>query len=131
MATRKAPKTRCGGRWSEGQYKSWIKSFMRRASMRWAPRNDAKKAARYHKKLPNAKGRLVYHSTCAHCKEIVPETTSQADHILPVILVTGWDSWDGIIERMFCEKEAFQILCTPCHKIVTQQEKEERKKHAG
>lgn len=98
--------------------------------MRWGPRNEAKKEARYYKKLPNDKGRLVYHSTCSGCGELVPETTTAADHIIPVIPVEGRNSWDETIERMYCEKEEFQVLCSPCHTVITLQEKEERKEYA-
>jgi hypothetical protein len=48
------------------------------------------------------------------------------DHIEPIVPVTGWESWDSYIERMFCEKEGLQILCEECHDVKTRAEKKKR-----
>jgi hypothetical protein len=40
----------------------------------------------------------------------------------------GFVGWDVYIDRMFCEIENLQVLCKPCHKIKTDQEKLERKR---
>jgi len=121
----KSPKTRNGGQWTEARYKSFIVSTLRRTSARWGPKNDAKKIARHHERLPNANGRYVYHSRCNGCGDLVPETTSSVDHINPVIdPQVGFTSWDAFIERLFCEVEGFQVLCTPCHKAKTKGERE-------
>jgi hypothetical protein len=46
---------------------------------------------------------------------------------VPVIPVTGFDSWDETIERIFCEKDNLELLCIPCHKQITKKENEQRK----
>lgn len=55
------------------------------------------------------------------------------DHISPVVPVekTGQSiSWDEYYDRMFCEEENFQGLCSePCHKEKTQKEKTQRLAH--
>ena len=81
----KVDKPRNGGEWTEARFKSFIVSALRKVSSRWGPRNTCKKEARYFEKLPNATGRLVFHSVCAGCGEVVPETTSSVDHINPVV----------------------------------------------
>lgn len=48
------------------------------------------------------------------------------DHIEPIVPLTGWESWDSYIERMFCEKEGLQILCEECHDVKTRAEKKKR-----
>ena len=120
-----APKTRNSNTWTEGQFNSFIKSMLRRGSTRWGPKYGCKKAARHSEKLPNDKGRLVFHSKCASCNEIHPETTCAVDHINPVINPsTGFTTWDDVIERLFCELDNLQVLCKPCHDKKTQEEKD-------
>jgi len=128
-------KTRNGGKWTESQYRSFIISMLRKGSTRWGPRNEAKKLARHPIKLPNDKGRLVYHSICAMCDNVVPETTASVDHIDPVVDPSiGFRGFDEYIERMYCELEHFQVLCSPCHdnktagerNIATERKRRER-----
>jgi len=118
------PKTKCGNTWTEGQFNSFIKSMLRRGSIRWQPKYACKKSARHHEKLPNEKGRLVFHSLCASCNNIYPETTCSVDHTSPVVdPYTGFTTWDSVIERLFCEVEGLQVLCEDCHKVKTDREK--------
>lgn len=70
---------------------------------------------------------MAKHFTCAACRKEFPAKNVEVNHKIPVIPVTGFDSWDKVIERMFCEKEHFEVLCKPCHKSVTKLESEERK----
>lgn len=67
-------------------------------------------------------GRQAKHYECAHCKQLFPQKEIEINHIVPVVPVTGFDSWDKVIERMFCEIEGLEALCKPCHKLVTQEE---------
>lgn len=46
------------------------------------------------------------------------------DHIDPVIdPAKGFEGWDKLIERMFCEREGFQLACGPCHTTKTAEER--------
>ncbi len=128
-------KTHNGGVWTPARFNSFITSTLRRATARWGPKNEAKKYARHVCKLPNEKGRLVFHSVCQHCASIIPETTSKVDHIDPVVdPAIGFTTWDDKIERMFCEVEGFQVLCPCCHdektaserKVSTERKRRER-----
>jgi len=109
---------------TEGGFNSFIKSGLRQMSTRWKPKYDVKKQARHHTKLSNGKGRLVFHSLCNSCQELVPETTSSVDHIHPIINPNvGFTNWDDVIYAMFCEAEGLQVLCKPCHDAKTKKEK--------
>jgi 5-methylcytosine-specific restriction endonuclease McrA len=69
------------------------------------------------------------HYKCAECKQLFVVTDVQVDHINPVVdPKKGFTTWDNFIDRMFCEMKNLQVLCKPCHKIKTDQEKLERKK---
>lgn len=118
-------KNRCGGRWTEAQFRSFIKGNLRRATQKWAPIHECSKAARV--------GRNEYQ--CAGCGSIVPSTVRDesgkrvknihVDHIKPVIDPSlGFTTWDDCIEGMFSEVDNLQLLCSACHKIKTDEEKE-------
>ena len=128
MARPSGEKTRCGGRWTEARWKSFIKNQLRGATRKWAPIGDCLSAARVK--------RGFY--LCAECKEHVPNTIKQGakrvknvfiDHIEPIVPVTGWISWDSCIERMFCESSNLQLLCKECHDSKSKEETAERTKH--
>ena len=113
---------------TDAQFFGYIKGALRRVSMFWEPAKEATNAARV--------SRGVYE--CAACGRHVPasrkvETGKRAgkrtknfhvDHITPVIDPdVGFTSWDDVIERMFCEIDGFQILCSDCHDEKTKAER--------
>jgi len=117
------PKTRCSGEWTEARYRSFIKGGLRQISMRWKPIQDVKKSANIR--------RGIYR--CAGCEEEIPtsirvdgkrKNNLHVDHIDPIVdPAKGWESWDATIERMFCEEENLQLLCTECHDKKSNEEK--------
>jgi 5-methylcytosine-specific restriction endonuclease McrA len=76
-------------------------------------------------------GRMAKHFQCNLCKGEFPSKDVQVNHILPVVPIEGFTSWDDVIKRMFCEKNGLEVLCIPCHKQITKQENEERKSHGS
>jgi len=117
------PKNRCGKRWTEARYRSFIISALRQASRRWAPVTDVDRAATTKRGF-----RL-----CAGCNQEVPVTTKEkgrkvkntfVDHIKPVVdPAVGFTTWDDYIERMFCEADNLQVLCKACHDAKSEEEK--------
>ncbi len=122
-------KKRNGGEWTEARFKSFVTSALRAASRRWPPKYKALKEAFVGKQVNAKTGKLAMHYKCAECKKLYVATDVQVDHIKPVVdPKKGFVSWDSFIDRMFCEIENLQVMCKPCHKIKTDQEKLERKK---
>ena len=128
MARPSGDKNRCGGRWTEAKWKSFIKNQLRGATRKWAPIGDCLSAARSKRGFYK----------CAGCKEDVPTTVKVGarrtknvfvDHIDPIVPVTGWVSWDSCIERMFCEAPNLQLLCKDCHDVKSKEEAAERAVH--
>lgn len=121
-------KTRCNGTKTEAAFKSWIKSLLRKGSTRWAPAQTCLKEAEVGRKINQASGRLAMHYRCAHCHGSFARKQVSIDHIDPVVPVDGpWPGWDVIVERMYPEKEGFQVLCDGCHANKTEAEREARK----
>lgn len=91
--------------------------------MRWPPKHEVKKKARVER------GKYL----CNGCKQIVPTSIKvdgkrvnniHVDHIDPVIDPhVGFEDWDTVIQRLFCEEEGLQVLCASCHKEVTAEER--------
>lgn len=122
-----ANKTRNGGEWSEARFNSFVKGGLRSVSIRWPPRYQVLADACVGQKINHNSGRLAKHYTCSNCLIDFPAKDVEVNHINPVIPLTGFDSWDGVVERMFCEKEHLEVLCKKCHKELTKQENTERK----
>ncbi len=113
------------GQWTEARFNGFIKSMLRRGSVRWPVKAQVKKEAEVGKKINKSSGRIAMHFLCAGCKGEFPNSKVQVDHIEPIIDPTkGFTTWDDCIKRMFCEKDNLQVLCTDCHKIKTDMEKE-------
>lgn len=80
---------------------------------------------------------------CANCGKLFMRKDIAVDHIDPVIpLDSTFSSWDDFVDRLFCEEDNLQVLCsytlkrkdefggeTSCHYKKTQEEKIERKKY--
>jgi hypothetical protein len=119
-------KTRNSGQWTEARFQSFIKSALRKASMRWGPVNQTKKAAWVERGKYLCEG----YERGSH---VVPLTLDKkknvfVDHISPIVLPEeGFVSWDTYIERMFCEAENLQVLCKECHDRKSKDEREARK----
>lgn len=123
----KSEKTRNGGEWTESRYHSFVKGGLRSASQRWPPKYRALAEACVGQQVNPKSGRLAKFYRCNICHECFPQKDVEVNHIIPVIPITGFDSWDGVIERLFCEQDKLEVACKPCHKSVTKSENIERK----
>jgi 5-methylcytosine-specific restriction endonuclease McrA len=113
------------GQWTQSRYNSFIKSALRKASIKWPPKYEVLKEASVGRKINVLTGRMAEHKCCADCKLHFPVKLVSVDHIRPVVdPERGFISWDDVVERMFCEKDGLQVLCKDCHDIKTNQEKE-------
>lgn len=115
---------------TNSRLKSWLISGLRRMTMRYPPRNEALRAAKTEKKINEKTGRMAQHYRCAGCLQEFPAKGVCVDHIQPVIDPNGsFVNWDTYIERMFCPVENLQILCSLCHDVKTQKEKDVKKNY--
>lgn len=98
--------------------KTFVTGALRRASLRWPPRNEALKKARVDRGLYR----------CAMCEGNFKKDEVHIDHIKPVINPSvGFSGWDDFINNLLCDVEGFQILCKMDHEIKTMLEDEMRK----
>lgn len=114
------------GQWTKARYWSFIRSNLRRA--RWPVIYQVKKEAQ----LPNDgrfDKRTKFMYKCEHCKEIFKGNQVQVDHIVPCGSLKSYDDLAGFVERLFCEREGFRLLCKGCHQNVTNEERKSNEKN--
>lgn len=132
MAKTKKPrktvnKPRCAGTMTESAFWSFIRSALRQKSRWWKPISLAKTKARRTYKGPNKRQRYEYQ--CNECKLWFPDKHVNVDHIVPAGSLMKADDLPGFVERLFCEVDALQVLCTTCHDKKTKLEKDESKRN--
>ena len=114
-----------GGQWTVARKRSFIMSALRQA--RWPVKYACIKTA-FVKMGTNPKtGRKCKLHRCPSCKKLFPQKDVQADHIKPIIPLEGFDSWDSVIDRIYCELDGFQVLCKKCHSVKTKEENKIRR----
>jgi hypothetical protein len=118
----KPVKTRNSNTWTEARFNGFIKSLLRKGTMRWGPINVVKKSAWVER------GKYL----CAGCDQVVPLTVDKkknvfVDHVEPVVdPAVGFKDWDTYIGRMFCEQVNLQVLCKACHDVKSSEERLQR-----
>ena len=115
------------GQWTQARFDSFIKSALRNASVRWPPRYTVLSEACVGTKVNVKSGRMAKHYKCNRCQDEFPAKDVQVNHIIPVVPIEGFTSWDDTIKRMFCEKDKLEVLCIPCHRLVTDEENKSRR----
>jgi hypothetical protein len=95
----------------------FIKTGLRRMSMRWPEKNIAFTLARVER------GKYK----CAICGLLFSRSEVQADHIDPVVDIrNGFEDWDTYINRLFVPADKYQIICKQDHEIKSRLEDEMR-----
>ena len=81
------------------------------------------------KALIAASGKQIGTYNCASCKKLFPRHEIAVDHIQTVVPLSGFDSWSGVIGRLFCDAKDLQVLCKKtCHAKKTRDENTERRR---
>ncbi len=122
--TVKTVKTRNGGTMSESAFWGFIRSGLRQKSRWWTPITQAKLAARRAYTGTNKRQKFEYQ--CNECKFYFPEKLINVDHKIPAGSLNNAQDLPGFVERLFCEVDKLQVLCTTCHNVKTQLEKKKK-----
>jgi len=116
-----APKTRNAGTMTESAFWSFIRSALRQKSRWWKPISQAKAKVKRAYKGPLKRQKFEYQ--CAECSQWFPDKKINVDHIIPAGTLRCANDLPGFVERLFCEIDNLQCLCSDCHNKKTQSEK--------
>jgi hypothetical protein len=126
-AKTKTPKTYNAGTWTEAMYFQKIRSSLRTGFRFWLPMMQTLKGASRPSQSSNKRIKTEYQ--CACCKHWFQRTLVQIDHIEPCGELQKFEDIVPFIQRLTAEGPgSYQILCKPCHKEKTGEEKESRLK---
>ena len=114
-------KTRNSNTMTESAFWSFIRSALRQKSRWWKPISAAKAKAKRKYKGPNKRQKFEYQ--CNQCKEWFPDKQINVDHIVPAGTLRCANDLPGFVERLFCEVDNLQVLCSKCHDLKTKSEK--------
>lgn len=118
------PRPRNAGTLTESAFWGMIRSALRQKSRWWKPITEAKAEARRAYNGTNKRRKWEYR--CAKCKKYFPDKETQVDHITPAGTLKTATDLPAFVEKLFCEKGGFQVLCTTCHNIKTQKERKKK-----
>ena len=111
-----------GGRWSRAKLFSFIRSSLRRASVRWPVKADVMRAARRKNQSDNK--RLKWQYRCDGCGEWFAGKDIEVDHVVPCGTLRSFSDLPGFCERLFVEREGYAVLCkATCHAEKTRRDK--------
>ena len=120
----RVPRTRNNETMTESAFWSWIRSALRQKSRWWKPASEAKTRARRAYKGKNKRQKWEY--KCVECTKYFKGTEVNVDHIVPAGTLKTYSDLPGFVERLFCEVEGLQVLCTKCHDIKTALERKSK-----
>jgi 5-methylcytosine-specific restriction endonuclease McrA len=68
---------------------------------------------------------------CAECKQMVPKSYMECDHIEPLIPLNRSledMTWTEVVDRAWCDISNLRAVCETCHDVKTKAETKERKR---
>ena len=108
--------------WTEAYILSRIRSVLRRLSMQMPSIRECRVAAR--RKYEGPTPRLKFEYPCAKCGQWFAEKETHVDHIVPAGRLASFDDVGPFSRRLlFPQAHELQILCKPCHKTKTNEER--------
>lgn len=110
--------------WTKGRIQGFIVQTLRYGSRKWPPKFETLAEAKTEKKVNPATGRLAQFYRCNACKQEYTNKDVEVDHIIPVVdPKDGFVDWNTYIDRLFCSKDNYQVLCVSCHKKKSKKER--------
>jgi 5-methylcytosine-specific restriction endonuclease McrA len=77
------------------------------------------------------KNRQQWEYQCSGCLDWFPDKNINVDHIRPAGSLNNAMDLPGFVERLFCEVDNLQVLCSKCHDKKTSDEKKATKQRVS
>lgn len=108
---------------NSAQRSAWRRIFSRSPAVIEALQK-ARRERPWYKKDGTTAARPRVEFLCSSCNEWFMRKDIQVDHEVPVIdPVKGFETWEIFSDRLFCDPSNLNVLCKPCHKVKTDEEK--------
>jgi len=111
--------------WTTARFWSFIRSSLRAKMRSWPPKVECKKKSRH--KYVGSNKRQKWEYECCVCHGMFMDKDVEANHIIPAGTLKCFDDLPAFVENLFCAEDGFEIVCKPCHKLITAQQKEAKK----
>ncbi len=118
------PKTRAGETWTESRYWTFIRSALRQAWSKYPVKYQVLNNNR--RPFAGADKRTKWEYQCAECGQWFKAKEVQVDHIESAGSLKSYEDLPDFVRRLFCEADNLQVMCKPCHKTKTQEERKRK-----
>lgn len=122
----RVPRTRNDNTMTEAQFWGWIRSQLRRMSMRWRPiygiLKDNRRAVTPEDKAKWG-NRIRWVFQCSICRKWFPQKQIEVDHIIPCGSLRSYSDVGVFLERLLCERSGLRLACGECHSKVTEEQR--------
>ena len=118
------PKTRAGETWTESRYWTFIRSALRQAWSKYPVKYQVLNDNR--RPFTGEDKRTKWEYQCAECGEWFKAKEVQVDHIESAGSLKSYEDLPDFVRRLFCEADNLQVMCKPCHKTKTQEERKRK-----
>lgn len=110
--------------WSSAKFFGFLRSGLRATYNKWPAKWEVLKAA---KRPYEGKGkRQKWEFQCHSCNKWKAQKDVSVDHIVPAGALNSFEDIAGFVERLFVGPEGLQVLCSECHGVKTQKERNEK-----
>jgi 5-methylcytosine-specific restriction endonuclease McrA len=127
---RKTPPFKPYPDWTTARFFGFIRSGLREKFNRYPPKYESIKQAaitiqdgEYKTGAKKGKPKYAKRYRCASCEQLFMQKDVQVDHIIPAGSLKSFADLPSFVERLFCGPDGLQVMCKPCHKIKTEEEK--------
>ena len=124
MAKRiKAEKIYNNNSFSSSEMFQWLRSGLRKMSMRWKPIAQVRKDAQVSYKGDNKRRKYSY--VCSICKQEYDAKSCAVHHLKEVGTLKSFEDLGEFAKNLFCEKDSLILCCHTCHSSLHSKNKED------
>lgn len=111
--------------WTKARFFSFVRSALRQAWSRYPPKYQALELASRPYVGPDRRQKKEF--KCAVCDQWHKRSNVEVDHIYAAGSLREYTDLPAFVERLFTSVDRLRVLCIPCHKTITQEEKKKKK----
>ncbi len=106
-------RTRNSASWTEARYFGFIRSGLRKTSMRWPPIHKVLEINRREYKGRKKNVKWEYH--CSHCDGWFMRKEVHVHHSTPCGTLRKFSDLPEFCANLFCEVDGLEVVCAKCH----------------